>query len=136
MEAETLSIQPAENPAISLLNAEVLSDANEVKTTDVLVDSENDHDDDGKSIVADGVTKDEPSVSVVPEPVVPDVTKFSYDIQHGYRIFCELVSDQYKAVTHPFREPVDVEGLGLWDYYTRIETPMSFRQSKLTVKFL
>lgn len=64
------------------------------------------------------------------EPLVPDLSLFSYEVQQGYRIFRELSSDQYKSITYPFITPVDVEGLNLWDYHTRIETPMSFNQSK------
>ncbi|XP_028414754.1 uncharacterized protein LOC114537843 [Dendronephthya gigantea] len=64
----------------------------------------------------------------VPEPLVPDLTLFSYEVQQGYRIFHELKSDQYKSITYPFVRPVDVEGLNLWDYHARIETPMSFTQ--------
>lgn len=66
----------------------------------------------------------------VSEPLVPDLTLFSYEVQQGYRIFHELMSDQYKSITYPFVRPVDVEGLNLWDYHARIETPMSFTQSK------
>ncbi|XP_046858978.1 uncharacterized protein LOC124452466 isoform X2 [Xenia sp. Carnegie-2017] len=65
---------------------------------------------------------------VIYKPIVPDITLFDYEVQQGYRIFRELLSDQYKSVTYPFLEPVDVEGLNLYDYHTRIEKPMSFKQ--------
>ena len=67
---------------------------------------------------------------VVHEVLAPDITLLSYEVQQGYRIFRELLSDQYKSITYPFIQPVDVEGLNLWDYHARIETAMSFSQSK------
>ena len=76
---------------------------------------------------------DEPVV--VREQLVPDLTLFCYEVQQGYRIFRELLSDQYKSIIYPFMQPVDVEGLNLWDYHTRIETPMSFSQSKQKLFF-
>jgi hypothetical protein len=68
-------------------------------------------------------------ILVVQEPLVPDLTLFSPEVQHGYRILRELLSDSYKSITYPFIQPVDVDGLNLWDYHARIETPMSFNQS-------
>lgn len=59
-----------------------------------------------------------------------DVTKLSYEVQQGYRVFVEMSADSYKNVTWPFLEPVDAEALGLWDYHERIKEPMSFHESK------
>lgn len=78
------------------------------------------------------IVTSQPAV-VVPVPFVPDLTLFSYEVQQGYRIVRELLSDQYKSIIYPFLQPVDVEGLNLWDYHARIETPMSFSQSKVKV---
>ena len=75
------------------------------------------------------IEADQPTV-VIHEPLVPDITLFSYEVQQGYRVFRELLSDQYKSITYPFIQPVDVDGLNLWDYHARIEAPMSFSQSK------
>lgn len=58
-----------------------------------------------------------------------DVTKLTYEVQQGYRVFVELSADSYKNVTWPFLEPVDAEALGLWDYHEKIKEPMSFHQS-------
>lgn len=58
-----------------------------------------------------------------------DVTKLSYEVQQGYRVFVEMSGDSYKNVTWPFMEPVDAEALGLWDYHEKIKEPMSFHQS-------
>lgn len=57
-----------------------------------------------------------------------DVTKLSYEVQHGYRVFVEMTGDSHKNVTWPFMEPVDAEALGLWDYHEKIKEPMSFYQ--------
>ena len=86
----------------------------------------------GQNIVNNIVIEKQPA-AVVHEALFPDVTRFNCDVQYGYRIFCELLTDQYKSITGPFYEPVDVEGLGLWDYTKRIEIPMSFKQSKLNL---
>lgn len=59
-----------------------------------------------------------------------DVTKLSYELQQGYRVFIEMSSDAYKNVTWPFMEPVDAESLGLWDYHDKVKEPMSFQESK------
>lgn len=58
-----------------------------------------------------------------------DVTKLSYEVQQGYRVFMEMSADSYKNVTWPFLEPVDAEALGLWDYHEKIKEPMSFHES-------
>lgn len=58
-----------------------------------------------------------------------DVTKLSYEVQQGYRVFVEMSGDSYKNVTWPFMEPVDAEALGLWDYHEKIKEPMSLHQS-------
>lgn len=79
-------------------------------------------------VVNNSIVIEKQPADVVHESLYPDVTRFSCDVQHGYRIFYELLADQYKSITRPFYEPVDAEGLGLWDYNTRIETPMSFQQ--------
>ncbi|XP_031557162.1 mucin-5AC-like [Actinia tenebrosa] len=62
------------------------------------------------------------------QAVVPlfDLTKLSYELQQGYRIYVELLADSNRNVTWPFMEPVDAESLGLWDYYERIKEPMCF----------
>ncbi|XP_067052488.1 serine-rich adhesin for platelets-like [Acropora muricata] len=57
-----------------------------------------------------------------------DVTKLSYEVQQGYRVFVEMSGDSYKNVTWPFMEPVDAEALGLWDYHEKIKEPMSLHQ--------
>ena len=59
-----------------------------------------------------------------------DVTKLSYELQQGYRVFIEMSGDSYKNVSWPFMEPVDAEALGLWDYHEKIKKPMSFNESK------
>ena len=59
-----------------------------------------------------------------------DLSKLSPEVQQGYRVYMEMSADSYKNVTWPFLEPVDAEGLGLWDYHERIKEPMSFHQSK------
>ena len=67
--------------------------------------------------------------SPVEEVNTLDVSKLSYELQQGYRVFVEMLADSYKNVTWPFVEPVDAESLGLWDYHERIKEPMSFQQS-------
>jgi hypothetical protein len=66
------------------------------------------------------------------EPVVTqfDITKLSYELQQGYRIYVELLSDSNRNVTWPFLEPVDADSLGLLDYYERIKEPMCFATSE------
>lgn len=66
------------------------------------------------------------------QPVVPqfDLTKLSYELQQGYRIYVELLADSNRNVTWPFLDPVDAESLGLWDYYDRIKEPMCFATSE------
>lgn len=116
MDPEALTMHHGDYTGVSVNEEPARNHAKAVKTEQ------------GENILKD-VWKNQ-SAEVVYEPHVPDVTRFTYDVQHGYRIFRELLADQYKSVTRPFLEPVDAEGLGLWDYYSRIETPMSFRQSK------
>lgn len=67
-----------------------------------------------------------------PEAVVEvvDPMKLCYELQQGYRIFRELLSDPYRTITYPFLEPVDAEALGLWDYHERIKEPMCFTTSE------
>ena len=72
------------------------------------------------------VQDDEPEAIVK----VVDPTKLNYELQQGYRIFRELLSDPYRTITYPFLEPVDAEALGLWDYHERIKEPMCFTTSK------
>lgn len=66
------------------------------------------------------------------QPVIPlfDLTKLSYELQQGYRIYVELLADSNRNVTWPFLDPVDAESLGLWDYLDRIKEPMCFATSK------
>ncbi|XP_064634426.1 uncharacterized protein LOC135492146 isoform X2 [Lineus longissimus] len=54
----------------------------------------------------------------------------SYELQQGYRILRELLSDANKSLNFPFIEEVDVEKLGLWDYYEKIEQPMCLKKMK------
>ena len=119
MEGETLLIQE-QNPEESMTCIETNIDVenNEENTLQV----------DVMAVEAE-VEASQPAVPVY-EALVPDLTLFSYDVQQGYRIFRELLSDQFKSITYPFIDPVDVEGMGLWDYDSRIKTPMSFSQSK------
>lgn len=65
-----------------------------------------------------------------PARSVFDITKISFELQQGYRIYTELLSDSNRNVTWPFLEPVDADSLGLWDYYDRIKQPMCFSTSK------
>ena len=76
-------------------------------------------------------TESEPQVDE-PEAVVQvvDPTKLNYEVQQGYRIFRELLSDPYRTITYPFLEPVDAEAMGLWDYHERIKEPMCFTTSE------
>ena len=69
---------------------------------------------------------DEPEADVQ----VVDPSKLSYEVQQGYRIFREMLSDPYRTITYPFLEPVDAEGMGLWDYHERIKEPMCFTTSE------
>ena len=66
----------------------------------------------------------------VEQPSTLDINKLSYELQQGYRVYIELLSDSYKNVTWPFYDPVDAEALGLWDYHEKIKDPMSFFQSE------
>lgn len=53
------------------------------------------------------------------------------ELQHGYRILCELMSDSNKAVNWPFLNAVDDSLPELEDYYERIPRPMWMKKSKL-----
>ena len=75
----------------------------------------------------------QPEMAKAPEAVqsqVFDLTKLSYELQQGYRVYIELLSDSNRNVTWPFLEPVDAEAQGLWDYHERVKQPMSFSKSK------
>ncbi|CAB3996699.1 Homeotic female sterile [Paramuricea clavata] len=117
MEPETLLVKQED---MEKSDSPVETSINEENIAEKL--NENNVEIDVMSIVAS-----QPAV-VVPVPFVPDLTLFSYEVQQGYRIVRELLSDQYKSIIYPFLQPVDVEGLNLWDYHARIETPMSFSQ--------
>ncbi len=54
----------------------------------------------------------------------------SYELQQGFRILKELMSETNKSLNWPFMEPVDTEQLGLWDYYERVSRPMWLKKSK------
>lgn len=51
-------------------------------------------------------------------------TPLSDELQHGYRILCELMSDSHKAVNWPFLNAVDDSIPELEDYYEQITRPM------------
>lgn len=121
MESETSNIEPEDDE-----NVDVTVEQSKDSATSEKVEQE-------QNIVNNSTVIEKQPAAVVHEALFPDVTRFNYDVQYGYRIFCELLTDQYKSITRPFYEPVDVEGLGLWDYNKRIETPMSFKQSKLNL---
>ena len=88
------------------------------------------------------LSQDEPTRVLEPEiqedrrpeeqPVISlfDLTKLSYELQQGYRIYVELLAESNRNVTWPFLDPVDAESLGLWDYYDRIKEPMCFATSE------
>ena len=58
-------------------------------------------------------------------------TPLNDELQHGYRILCELMSDSNKAVNWPFLNAVDDSLPELEDYYERIPRPMWMKKSKL-----
>ena len=119
MEEETFYVKQEDRQNIVKRIETVQNEANVAETLD-----KNNVENDPMS-----VETSQPAV-LVHEVIVPDLTLFSYEVQQGYRIFRELLGDQYKSITYPFIQPVDVEGLNLWDYHARIETAMSFSQSK------
>nr|CAB3226165.1 bromodomain-containing protein 3 [Phallusia mammillata] len=47
----------------------------------------------------------------------------SHEVSTGLRIINEIIK-QNKTICWPFMEPVDTEGLGLWDYELKIKEPM------------
>ncbi|XP_076812637.1 uncharacterized protein LOC143459383 isoform X2 [Clavelina lepadiformis] len=55
-----------------------------------------------------------------------------YELDCGKRILSEIIR-QNKTTCWPFMEPVDVEGLGLWDYPVKIKEPMWL--NKITENF-
>jgi hypothetical protein len=61
------------------------------------------------------------------EEKIPNI---NYELQQGYRILRELLSDANKSLNFPFIDEVDVEKLGLWDYYDKIDHPMWLKKSK------
>ncbi|RDD39160.1 Uncharacterized protein KIAA2026 [Trichoplax sp. H2] len=52
------------------------------------------------------------------------VNTLSAELFQGWKLVNDLLSNQFASMTWPFREPVDTEKLGLWDYYDRIKQPM------------
>lgn len=59
----------------------------------------------------------------------------SYELQQGFRILREIMSDGNKSLNWPFMEPVDSEGMGLQDYASRIKEPMWLKKSKALLEF-
>ena len=58
-----------------------------------------------------------------------DKEPLNYELQQGYRILKEVMSDQNKSLNWPFMNPIDVDQLGLWDYYERVKNPMWLKKS-------
>lgn len=54
------------------------------------------------------------------------------ELQHGYRILCELMSDSNKAVNWPFLNAVDDSLPELEDYYERIPRPMWMKKMRIS----
>ena len=54
----------------------------------------------------------------------------SVELQQGFRILKELMSDINKAINWPFQDPVDAEKLGLDDYYDKVTHPMWLKRSE------
>lgn len=55
----------------------------------------------------------------------------SQELQQGFRILNEILSDSNKHLNWPFIEPVDSTQDGCQDYYEMIETPMWLSKSML-----
>ena len=54
----------------------------------------------------------------------------SSELEQGYKILRGIMSDTNKSINWPFKDPVDTEGLGLYDYHERIKQPMWLKKSK------
>lgn len=106
-----------EIPAVENVPAEVNDQIfdQEVKETRVLEQPEMD--------------QSEPKQLQLDQPTF-DIANLSFELQQGYRVYSELLSDSNRNVTWPFLDPVDADSLGLWDYYDRIKQPMCFSTSK------
>ena len=134
---ESLKCQkPLEEDDVDLLRCqESFSDASldcsvnkNNERTDIQANNKEQRDVHLETVRRDTVSKAKPKLL----PLAADVyLRFSNDLRHGYRIFRELLSDQYKSIVLPFIEPVDVEAFGLKDYHERIKQPMDFWTSKL-----
>ena len=48
----------------------------------------------------------------------------SYELEQGYRILREIMTDSNKSVNWAFMDPVNIEESGLEDYYERIKNPI------------
>ncbi|XP_014675147.1 PREDICTED: uncharacterized protein KIAA2026-like [Priapulus caudatus] len=56
--------------------------------------------------------------------------KLSEELQQGYRILKEFMSDVNKSVNRLFMDEVDVEELQLWDYHERVKDPIWLKKMK------
>jgi hypothetical protein len=63
----------------------------------------------------------------------PDRESMSYELQQGYRILRELMTDSNKSFVGPFLNAVDTTAVGCADYYERIKRPMWMKRSKYFV---
>lgn len=59
----------------------------------------------------------------------------SDELFHGWKLVTDLLSNQFTSITWPFREPVDTDKLGLWDYYDKIKHPMCLIWSKFGERY-
>lgn len=57
--------------------------------------------------------------------------KLTEQLKYCQRIIIELHSKKYKSHGWVFYDPVDVDGLGLTDYYDIIQQPMDFGTVKV-----
>jgi len=71
-------------------------------------------------------TDQQPSSRRLPDP---DLSSMSYELQQGYRILRELMTDSNKSFVGPFLNPVDSTAAGCSDYYERIKRPMWMKKS-------
>jgi hypothetical protein len=63
----------------------------------------------------------------------PDLENMSYELQQGYRILRELMTDSNKSFVGPFLNAVDASAVGCADYYERIKRPMWMKRSKYII---
>ncbi|XP_036365905.1 uncharacterized protein KIAA2026-like isoform X3 [Octopus sinensis] len=97
-------------------------------------EEDNDDDDDGDEDEGNSNTdRSSPPASPTPHttastptttPLAPQKAPLNTELEHGYRILCELMADSNKAVNWPFLKAVDDSLPELEDYYERITNPM------------